>query len=511
MASWAMLLRLTLACILGSAVAEVVQLNKRAAPGPFSLEATHLFYAFSGTNSVGPFAQLPEVAFDDLRLTKTPGATDVASGYAGVFVSLIPWDTFDELTSPESLCMQGDKAWGSLGLKDGESKAHVRTVQLTEGATQTSSIKLAKAGVYALSITNCGKGQGLVLSGSVIVKNAHGFLGGNEYGRLPLYGGCSFFYAVIVLAWFGILFFRKDFQHPVHFVIAMTATIGLLGSVAWFVALAMANASGDANLAYRLAEAFSGLKSLYTAAMLLAVALGLGVTHSTLESCTQWKIVIITGLLGMSTVPANCIVAQRHVLAFSDKVVLMASMPMVLMVGGVACWVFRALASSMRRCKELNQAEGLSKFQRTAVVLLLALLASLAILLAQIIDKPGGEPTSSASDIFWSDGAAQINYMAALAMLMYLWAPGKGAFLADSYQTQVNDGEVEEGEDLKGGSKKNSKGGRQIGQAEEEDMFVVGDEDDHDILADDVDEEDPAKREHGPSADTIGARLAGAE
>mmetsp|Transcript_41804 Transcript_41804/g.135265 ORF Transcript_41804/g.135265 Transcript_41804/m.135265 type:complete len:512 (-) Transcript_41804:107-1642(-) len=511
MASWAMLLCLTLACVLGSAVAEVVQLDKRAAPGPFTLEATHLFYAFSGTNSVGPFAQLPEVAFDDLRLTRTPGATDAATGYGGVFVSLIPWDTFNELTTPDSLCVQGDKAWGSLGLKNGETKAQVRTVQLTEGATQTSSIKLAKAGVYALSITNCGKGQGLVLSGSVIVKNAHGFLGGNEYGRVPLYGGCSVFYAVIVLGWLGILVFRKDFQHPVHFVIAVTATIGLAGSVAWFVALAMANASGDANLAYRLAEAFSGLKSLYTAAMLLAVALGLGVTHSTLESCTQWKIVIITGLLGMSTVPANCIVAQRHVLAFSDKVVLMASMPMVLMVGGVACWVFRALASSMRRCKELNQAEGLSKFQRTAVVLLLALLASLAILLAQIIDKPGGEPTSSASDIFWSDGAAQINYMAALAMLMYLWAPGKGAFLADSYQTQVNDGEVEEGEDLKGGSKKNSKGGRQIGQAEEEDMFVVGDEDDHDILADDVDEEDPAKREHGPSADTIGARLAGAE
>merc|ERR1719284_1495587 len=92
-----------------------------------------------------------------------------------------------------------------------------------------------RTGVYILIFSNCGDFNDAYVSGTVIVKNAYGFLPGNEYHKMPFYGWLLLVYVVLALVWFGLSlrWWRELFN--IQNCIAAVIFFGLLESFLWYI------------------------------------------------------------------------------------------------------------------------------------------------------------------------------------------------------------------------------------------------------------------------------------
>lgn len=466
--------------ILSLVSAEVVRVEKREVPPPLSLEAVQLIYAFSEEQT----SSQSTVTFDDFRVVRKqdrpPAMSDRASKAFSIL--LIPWEDFDDLTDPLWLC-EMKATGGELMLKDIPQKDFVVQVTLEVGATHTFEAPVKKHGVYALCYSNCGSDVDYTLSGSVKVKNAHGYLGGHERHKIAVY---TFFVAVmsvLAIAWLVTVLIRRDFQHMVHHGISMLIGVALVNSIAWLTLYAVLNRRGEADTAARLSEALSALKMMYTTSVVLSVALGLGVTTVKFEASTEWKVLVGSGFAGVAFVPAIGVLQQRQAVRIPTKMLVAESMPFCVMILFLSCWMFRSLAHTMRRCNDLGQVDGLKRFQRTTILFALLGVVFLVIFVLQLAhDSLQGRP----QNIFITDVAGDLLYCVGLVLFVWMWAPGEFGYLLDNYSAPKD--QVES-------------------KTEEGTMFTVArddaGDDEHDILADCVEEKEHIK----PGATKFGAAV----
>jgi len=468
-------LLLALAGCLPQAAAEVYRFEDEPVPDGYSLHAKYLFYAWVKEKSEDRLAEFPVMTSSDLRLSG-PAPQD----YAGVQVSLLPWEDFNKLVDPQAFCVGSDHA-GILSLQKYPSKAWVNNVTVPLGKVTSDTRKVFKSGVYVLVLSNCGSGKGLKISGSVSVKNPFGFLPGSEYYRLPLYGWATLFWAGAGILWFALLVVKKDAVVWAHIALAWIIITGFAESVAWWFALSTVNSGGEAPKATSIAEVLSVMRNIYAVTFILVASMGLGVTEADLSRATKTKILAGSTVFGISAVPRVCLSSMRQAVSPKDNVVILANVPVILVSAFIFVWILRRLASNMRRCKELNQSDSLAIFQRLAIVVSICMFSALGAVIAQFLDKPGRGMAYWQAHAFWNDGVGQGIALTSLLATMYFFAPSKSGFLAESYMTQIDDQE-ETGlkEEPIGKSAYDLDDGGQKGGRKEEDgsFFVVGGEGD---------------------------------
>merc|ERR1712125_275805 len=81
---------------------------------------------------------------------------------------------------------------------------HTETIPLVSGDSwqpNSTRVDLFRTGVYVLVFTNCGSFDKAFVNGDFIVKNAYGFLPGNEYPKLPFYESLTGIYGCMALLW----------------------------------------------------------------------------------------------------------------------------------------------------------------------------------------------------------------------------------------------------------------------------------------------------------------------
>jgi len=484
---------LALAGSVPQAAAEIYRFDNEEVPEPYSLHAKYLFYAWAKEKSESHLAEFPVLSAADLRVSDASGA-EANEAYSSIQVSTLPWEDFHKLIDATAFCGGGDPE-GYITLQKYPSKAWVNNITVPTGKVTSMTKKIFKTGVYALVLSNCGSKADLKITGTIGVKNPYGFLPGNEYYRLPLYGWVTLAWAGAGVIWLALLVAKKDAVVWAHIALAWIIISGFGESVAWWFSLSTLNSTGEASQATSVAEVLSVMRNIYALSFILVASMGLGVTEAELDKASKIKILVGTTLFGISSVPRVCLLSMRQAIDPKTSIVILAN-ALVFIVGFFHfIWILRQLANNMRRCKELNQDDSLKIFQRLAMILTICMLSATGVMIGQFIDKPGKGLPYWQSHVFWNDGVCQAVALITMFATMYFLAPSKSGFLAESYMTHVDEKE-ETGLTDEPMGKDDDAEGQAAGGKQDGSMFVVGGEG------------DPEEGEGGsqPSANTIGAK-----
>jgi len=428
--------------IVNVAHAQKYQLTGTQMPSNRSLHTLYAFYIYSHEEAPErPFGQ-PFVKFHDLvaKAGPSPTAKDVVvPDYKGVQLSIMRYTDFWLLINPKKfcctwedvdsgLCKERDQLLVKKEKNTDYSDVDVYSVAVGFGNSpmkdETKTIR--KTGVYILIFSNCGDLIDGTVSGTIIVKNAYGFLPGNEYHKMPFYGWLLLIYVALAVAWMvlSLRWWKELFN--IQNCITAVIFFGLVEAFLWYIFFNDWNSSGvRGKMLFISAILSSVMKSIFSYMLVLVAALGWGVTRPYLDRQVILKIQAVCFMYIILDFIREAVLSFRHSHSLSLAFVLLCLLPVSLLNGGIFYWVFTALSSLMETLRDRRQFEKLILFQHLWKILIFALGVATLTLLFQIFNLSSSIATRWKYQWFFADGVSHILFVIVLAAMMYLWAPHK--------------------------------------------------------------------------------------
>lgn len=444
----AALLVVAAATLLGRAVAEVYQVDKEVVAS-WTLAAKHLFYVdatpagHSKGNALAHEEDFAEVLFEDFRVSVLSREAKPQQDSWTLQVGIISWTSFDELLDPQSFCgTNGNILLRNTG-KDGDkgSSSSVKVVGVPVGKTVTKQMRVEKTGVYVVVLASCGATEDLQISGTISVRGQNGFLPANKQFSLPLFGWCLVGYIVAGVVWVAFLASHKSDLHEPHYAIASFIAFGIGEAACYWYYLSEMNETGESLVwLEKLCQSMTIMKTAYLFAVVMLLCFGVGLTQAEEYANVSWKLLGVTTLFSAALAPKVCVFDYRPTKNLSQSDTILSIIPALVVTIVSLAWGTKGIAKTMTRCKDLNYAGTLKLLQRLVVVILLLLLATVGILAAQLMDKPGRDQIWWQFHMFWSETAGELIHLMVLVALMVLCKPDQAVFMATAYAPSQGEG-----------------------------------------------------------------------
>jgi len=418
--------------------AQIYQFEQVPLPESKSLHTMYAFYIYSHQDAPEKPLGQPFVKFHSLVSHSTsPKKSDAElANYEGVQLSILPYKDFWTLINPNKFCSTVDDAAAgfsehadqllvqkALGMSNSDVNLYTHTVKF-HAAEKDTQIPVRATGVYILVYSNCGDFSEATVSGSVVVKNAYGFLPGNEYHKMPFYGWLSLIYTTMAVIWMGLSFrWWRELFH-IQYCVAAVILLGLIEAFLWWIFFNDWNHTGiRGRFLFVMAILSSVVKSVFSYMLVLVASLGWGVTRPYLDHRTIMKVQAVSFLYIVLDFIRESVLSFRHSHSLSLAFVLLCLLPVALLNGAIFYWIFTALSSLMETLRERRQGEKLLLFERLWKILVAALSVASMTLLFQIFDLSRSISIRWHYQWFLADGVSHLLFLAVLAAMMYLWAP----------------------------------------------------------------------------------------
>lgn len=418
--------------------AQVFQLKDFKVPERKSLSLIYPFFLSTPGSSPNKTKTQPFVVFRELKATShSPDQTDAQlANYKGLELHLIRYEDIWSLVDTGRMCATSDDlARGDSDAVDhlilhkepGQSvkDLNVYGYQVGFDKAKPQKMTMQKPGVYFLVLSNCGNFDQAVISGQVIVKNSHGFLPANEYGKMPFYAIMTAATVVVFLLWSLLCIRWWKVLFNIHLAIGSLCFLAILESVAWFVYLFSWNEGGlESKALFSVSIFLSVSRNTLSYMLILSACLGWGVTKPLLDGGTICRMVSLSTVYICLNVVREVVLADRHTQSVPVPFVILCLLPVSCMNGGIFYWIFAALSNLMETLEAQQQSAKLGLFQKLWWVLVLAIAFAFAVLLAQIFIVAND---SSSWQYQWlvTDFAPQAGFLFVLLCVMYLWCPNE--------------------------------------------------------------------------------------
>mmetsp|Transcript_94186 Transcript_94186/g.270004 ORF Transcript_94186/g.270004 Transcript_94186/m.270004 type:complete len:527 (+) Transcript_94186:121-1701(+) len=460
---------LVLAASLPMATGQIYTFEQVPLPEAKSLHTMYAFYVYSHQDAPDRSLGQPFVKFHSLSAHSTSGSkTDAElANYEGVQLSILPYRDFWALINPNRFCATPDDVQNNLaehaeqmlvqkgpGVSNTDVNLYAHTVKF-HVVEKDLQIPVHSTGVYILVYSNCGDFSEAVVSGTVIVKNAYGFLPGNEYHKMPFYGWLSLIYTLMAIIWMALSFrWWRELFH-IQYCVAAVILLGLLEASLWWIFFNDWNQTGlRGRFLFVVAILSSVVKSVFSYMLILVASLGWGVTRPYLDHRTIMKVQAVSFLYIVLDFIRESVLSFRHSHSLSLAFVLLCLLPVALLNGVIFYWIFTALSSLMETLRERRQQEKLLLFERLWKVLVAALAAASSMLLFQIFDLSRSISIRWHYQWFFADGVSHILFLLVLSVMMYLWAPHTNS-QRYAYSQQIDGDDKDKDEDGKEKEKPN--------------------------------------------------------
>lgn len=402
-----------------------------------SLSLIYAFFLSAPGTTPNKTKTLPFVVFKNLKATSKSGSqTDAQlAGYAGLQLHLIRYEDMWKLVDTGKMCATAeDVTRGDSDAVDhlivhkvpGQSSNNVYGYQVNIGQESApQKMTMLQHGVYFLVFSNCGSFDQAVVSGQVVVKNSHGYLPANEYGKMPFYAIMTAVTVVVFLIWSLICIRWWKVLFNIHLSIGSLCFVAILESIAWFVYLFSWNEGGAESVAlFSISIFLSVSRNTLSYMLILSACLGWGVTKPLLDGGTICRMVSLSVVYISLNVVREVVLADRHTQSVPVPFVILCLLPVSCMNGGIFYWIFAALSNLMETLEAQGQSAKLGLFQKLWWVLVLAIAFAFVVLLAQIFIIAND---SSSWQYQWlvTDFAPQAGFLFVLLCVMYLWCPNE--------------------------------------------------------------------------------------
>eukprot|EP00930_Biecheleria_cincta_P082835 TRINITY_DN72487_c0_g1_i1.p1 TRINITY_DN72487_c0_g1~~TRINITY_DN72487_c0_g1_i1.p1 ORF type:complete len:508 (+),score=83.71 TRINITY_DN72487_c0_g1_i1:122-1645(+) len=422
--------------LLELAAAQIYTFEKVALPDSKSLHTLYAFYVYSHQEAPERTLGQPFVKFHNLLATpKVASDRDKYPNYGSVQLSILPYRSFWTLINPDKFCTSEEDVSKGLAKRadvlltqkpanqdDADVNLYSHSVSFTSATDQ--QLPVHSTGVYILVFSNCGEFSSGEVDGSVIVKNAYGFLPGNEYHKMPFYGWLSMVYTCMAMVWMcmSLRYWRELFH--LQYCIAAVIFLGLMEAFLQWIFFMDWNDSGvRGRFIFILAILSSVVKSIFSYMLVLVASLGWGVTRPYLDQQTIFKVQALTFFYIVLDFVRESALSFRHSHSLSIAFVMLCLLPVALLNGIIFYWIFTALSSLMDTLAERKQLEKLAVFQRLWKILVAALSLASFSLLFQLFDLSRSISIRWHYQWFFADGVSHILFCIVLGAIMYLWAP----------------------------------------------------------------------------------------
>lgn len=449
-----------LLAISAPAHAEIYRFESELVPPSRTLVGKYMFYVYAHQDSPDKSKGHPYVQFTDFDLEEVEHLDDSTQKVSkdSIQVSLVPWEDFETLVDTNHFCTCGEDVMKMAAKADKQvifkglngtnehntAGVHVYTVGDAEGqvaakpASKMSSRQaLKRTGVYLLAISNCGDTAEVTVSGKVVVRNAYGFLPGNEYGKKIVYAYTTGIYLAMLVYWASQCVQYSDDLIFTHYCLFGVIAMGLVESSLWFIHLVEWNSSGEAmRFLLTAAMLFSGLKHMMTLLLVLVTAMGKGVTVPTLEGLTTMRLLIWASIFICFNYSRMYIMEMRHRYSLSVKFTGLAWVPTLVLAVVFVSWICLSMSNTKSALREQGQQVKLATFSRFQLVFCLMVPVGAAIFGMQLTDVPGR--TSDWWNYHWmsSDASTAVAGILFYLVMMMLWGPTDG-FKRQAYSQQI--------------------------------------------------------------------------
>jgi len=437
--------------------AEIYNFEGQQVPGARSLNTIYAFYIYSQKEAPRSDLGKPFIKFSGLALKPLPSADAAAyKSYDGVQVSIMRYEDFWKLIDTNKFCsgaedvdagaaQQADQLLLRLppaGRSLEDMGVHVQTVRNSPGEEVRHNME--RTGIYTLVFSNCGAQADATVSGAVLVKNAYGYLPGNEFPKMDFYGVLALLYLGLAATWLGLSFcWRKELLN-IHKCITLVVFLGLLECLLWYLYFRDWNATGVRGKAlFVTSTLLTVLKATCSYMLVLVAALGWGITRPYLDTQVLLKIQALSVMYVVLDFIREVVLSFRHSHSLSIVFVLLCLLPVSLLNGSIFAWIFTALPNLMETLKERRQYEKLALFQKLWWILLGAIGVATCTLLYQIFIFSSDMTKKWQQQWLFTDAISHAVFLFVLIAMMFLWVPHKYS-QRFAYSTQV------EGEELGG-------------------------------------------------------------
>lgn len=413
---------------------QIYQFENAAVPAK-SLSMVFSFYVYSFHDAPEKSLGQPFVKFHNV-VAHSPGATALP-GYRGMQLSLVPLQTFWTLVDPQHLCTtEADRSAGRAqeidqllvkrpeGVTQDDMSVYTHTVEFGQEHPKDVSLPVRATGIYVLVFSNCGSLPEATLTGSVVVKNAYGFLPGIEYHKLTFYGSLTSVYGLLALVWMAasIRWWKESFtiQNCISVVIFFGLVEAFMG---WFFYHDWNINGVRNNVLFTFLTLFAVLKSTFSYTLVLVASLGWGVTRPYLDQQTTVRILALSVLNLVLSFLRETFLSYRHSHRLSPAFMVLCLLPSTVLNAITFFWIFTALSSLIATLRERRQMEKLILFQRLWRLLVGAIVSGSFMFLFQIFDLSRSINTKWKYQWFLADGVTHTLFLVVLAVMMFLWAP----------------------------------------------------------------------------------------
>ena len=329
---------------LALAQAQIFQLDEIKVPERKSLSLIYAFFLSDG-QTPNKTKSAPYVQFKGLvvRSQSSTQSDESLANYRGLQLHLIRYEDLWQRLDVQRMC--ATKEDFSQGLssavdhliihKDASQSLSDLSVyghELRFKDPEPDSLEvMRKSGVYFLVLSNCGNFDEATVSGEVIVKNSHGYLPANEYGKMPFYAIMTAVTVVIFLIWSLLCVRWWKVLFNVHMAIGVVALLGILESVGWFTYLFSWNEQGlESRLVFGLAIFLSVSRSTLSYMLVLSACLGWGVTKPILDGGTICRMTSLSVVYIALNVVREVVLADRHTQSVPVPFVILCLFPVLL-------------------------------------------------------------------------------------------------------------------------------------------------------------------------------------
>jgi len=399
---------------------EVFHLKQRPIPGPYSLQGLTAFTVYAPPD--GPTAEKagdgPFVEFKNLQAHSTdPSKADGdLAGYGSVQLALVSVDDYEKYISKAPECDANDQ------LSNGGAAMSTFNVGFTKSQFMHSGIN--KTGTYFLLMSNCGNLSQGEVTGQVAVRNPFGFMSGTQYHKLSFYGYSMVLYMVLAVIWLALCLIWKQEFIAMHAIVGLVIGLKLVESVSWAFHLYNMNMSGEASdSTVCFLVMFTTLTSYTSYSFILVISQGWRMTEEVLE---DWMLIKM-GFFGLIWVVINYVregsMVHRQSFHISSKFMTMTAVGSTMINAMVFLWVLTSLARLSKNLKERNLEDQLKAISRFTVALVVAIVASVMVVLLQLLDSMGSLQVSWKYQYLADGGLSQVIFTCVVVVAMWAWMP----------------------------------------------------------------------------------------
>ena len=329
-------------------------------------------------------------------------------------------------------------------------------------------------------ITNC-RGNALQFKGELAYMNPYGYLNGWAFGIMPMNLMLCLLYGPLAVVYVYKTVRNREYVLKVQYAIIAVVLMGFVERLTWFLTYLEMNTSGGraccpvrADLTFSLALAV--FKRSSGALLLLAVCLGFGVVKPALERGTTVRVLLLGLIYTLSSL--NLEIEKIEDISSNGRQTdprYMSSLVVSLCDVIILFWIYFAMSEQLRELREGQQKAKLAMYQQLARALALWCVVWFAFTIMEVMVF---QDRLSVPWRYWFLLVSfwDLFFFGILAQICYIWLPSElTAQYAFSTQLPTNE-DLDEFDQV----------GLEMHNPENAADFVIGGEEDHDDIDDDI-------------------------